>query len=120
MDRYVIVKPVQFRGRRYRIGDQVGGDIIHPGRAEALIRMKVIARMPETAAASVKTMVSATTNRMETMLEPAAENRPEPFRKPEQTAGQETAWETGQELCVGAAPDPGKAGRKKGAAKKEG
>lgn len=128
MERYVIVKPVQFRGRRYRIGDQVDGNIVRPDRAEALIRMKVIARVPETSAASVKTMVQAMSDRMETVLESAAENRPEPARELEQTADQEKAreleqtadQELGQEPCVGAdSADPGKAGRKKGAAKRE-
>lgn len=97
MERYVIVKPVQFRGRRYRIGDQVDGNIVRPDRAEALIRMKVIARVPETA------------------LESAAENSPEPSREPDQ----EIAREPDQETGVGATSDPGKAGRKKGVTKKE-
>lgn len=90
MERYVILKPVQFKGKRYRIGDQVSGSIVRFDRAEALIRMKVIARAPEPA------------------LKSATEGSLEPAQK------------SGQEPDVSAASDPEKEGKKKGASKKEG
>ncbi len=91
MERYVILKPVQFKGHRYRIGDLVDGDIVHSNRAEALIRMKVIARVPGDSA-----------------LDSVAEEIQERIQEP------------GQALSdAGGTSDPARAGRKRGVIKKE-
>ena len=47
MARYEILKPACYKGIRHLIGEVVGDDVIHPERAGALIRMKMIAKLPD-------------------------------------------------------------------------
>ena len=40
---YVALQPCRFAGQDFRIGDQIPGDLIHPGAAKNLVKMKKIA-----------------------------------------------------------------------------
>lgn len=40
---YVALKPCCFAGHRFRIGDNIPGEMIHPGSANNLVKMGVIA-----------------------------------------------------------------------------
>lgn len=54
---YVALKPCCFAGHRFRIGDNIPGEMIHPGNADNLVKMGVIAKQtgesnPETSPAN--------------------------------------------------------------------
>ena len=40
---YIALKPCRFAGQDFRIGDTIQGELIHPGQAENLVKMKKIA-----------------------------------------------------------------------------
>lgn len=40
---YVALKPCSFAGQSFRIGDSVPGELIHPGAANNLVKMNIIA-----------------------------------------------------------------------------
>ena len=41
---YIALKPCRFAGQDFRIGDPIPGAIVHPGAAENLVKMKIIAK----------------------------------------------------------------------------
>lgn len=53
---YIALKPCRFAGQDFRIGDHIQGDLIHPGQAENLVKMKKIA-IANGEAESAKTIV---------------------------------------------------------------
>ena len=46
---YVALKPCCFAGHRFLIGENVPGDLVHPGAAKNLVKMGVIAEQTDTA-----------------------------------------------------------------------
>lgn len=64
---YVALKPCCFAGHRFRIGETVPDEVVHPGNANNAVKMGLIARQPGDATHSMEDTAEGGTTTVETM-----------------------------------------------------
>lgn len=64
---YVALKPCCFAGHRFRIGETVPDELVHPGNADNAVKMGLIARQPGEATQTVAQTAAKVCTAVETM-----------------------------------------------------
>ena len=64
---YVALKPCCFAGHRFRIGETIPDEVVHPGNANNAVKMGLIAKQPGDATTHVDTPAETGNTTVETM-----------------------------------------------------